>query len=591
MTYHHRQAFFTSLVRFFGIPILLTYLVLRLSQCQSTSWPQSLLFGILYILSVPLFWSVRNIIRLRLQDREARRLGARPIPRIKGKWPGNIDVLVDMFKTMQKGYIGEWVHKMSLIYGPTFNTRVMWEDVIFTIDHDVIKFSLATGFEHFEKGPTQRNRSETMMGDGIFNRDGDVWRFHRTMARPFFARERISDFHLYDRYTQKVLSIFHNHEGRDVACDAQDVFSRFTMDAAGDFLFGASDLNTLDLPLPVAGQAKMGPKGTLAEGGYGNFVSAFEKALILLPIRSRLGKHLWPAAELFADKARPYRNEIDFWIQPLLDQAFGRRDSWLRGGGDAKQPAGETFIDHLVSSTDDRKMIANELINLLLAARDTTASLLTFSVYLLAMHPEVMERARAEVLDTVGESAAPNYDQIKQMRYQRAIINEVLRLFPSVPLNERASSHSVVLPAKPTETPLYMPGTHTSMIYSTMLMQRDPELWGPDADLFDPMRWLDHRHKRVLSDPFKFIPFNAGPRICLGQQFALNEASFVLTRLLQNFSAFELAMDAAPEGSCPPAEWAQGTGRKPLEKIWPKSAVTLYSHGGMWIKFKSALKQ
>ncbi|GAB1524776.1 hypothetical protein RhiTH_007931 [Rhizoctonia solani] len=428
------------------------------------------------------------------------------------------------------------------------------------------------------------------------------------MARPFFARERISDFHLYDRYTQKVLSIFHNHEGRDVACDAQDVFvskkvltnqllyshlvkqSRFTMDAAGDFLFGASDLNTLDLPLPIAGQAKMGPKGTLAEGGYGSFVSAFEKALILLPIRSRLGKHLWPAAELLADKARPYRNEIDFWIQPLLDQAFGRRDSWLRSGGDEKQPAGDTFIDHLVSSTDDRKMIANELINILLAARDTTASLLTFSVYLLAMHPEVMERARAEVLDTVGESAAPTYDQIKQMRYQRAIINEVLRLFPSVPLNERASSHSVVLPAKPTETPLYMPGPHASMIYSTMLMQRDPELWGPDADLFDPMRWLDHRHKRVLSDPFKFIPFNAGPRICLGQQFALNEASFVLTRLLQNFTGFELAMNAAPEGSCPPAEWAQGTGRKPLEKIWPKSAVTLYSHGGMWVKFKSALK-
>lgn len=53
-------------------------------------------------------------------------------------------------------------------------------------------------------------------------------------------------------------------------------------------------------------------------GGYGNFVSAFEKALILLPIRSRLGKHLWPAAEVFADKARPYRNEIDFWIQVSL---------------------------------------------------------------------------------------------------------------------------------------------------------------------------------------------------------------------------------------------------------------------------------
>ncbi|KAG8699115.1 hypothetical protein FRC09_006833 [Ceratobasidium sp. 395] len=363
------------------------------------------------------------------------------------------------------------------------------------------------------------------------------------------------------------------------------------MDAAGEFLFGASDLNTLDLPLPVAGQAKLGPKGTAAEGGYGSFVTAFEQALILHVTRSRLGRYMWPFAEISGDKARPYRKEIDFWIQPLLDIAFARREQWVRGGGDVKEAAGETFIDHLVSSSDDREMIANELINLLLAARDTTASMLTFTVYLLAMHPEVMDRLRSEVLETVGETATPTYDQIKQMRYLRAVLNEVLRLFPSVPLNERASSHPVVLPARPTETPLYMPGPHASMIYSTLLMQRDPDLWGPTADLFDPSRWLDHRHKSILSDPFRFIPFNAGPRICLGQQFALNEGSFVLIRLLQNFSRFELAMDAAPPGSSPPAEWAQGTGRKPLEKVWPKSAVTLYSHGGMWIKFKSATKQ
>ncbi|QRW11477.1 cytochrome P450 family protein [Ceratobasidium sp. AG-Ba] len=572
MTFHHRRALITTLARFIGLPTTLIYAALKLSQFHSATWLQ-------YILLVS-----------STSYREARRLGARPIPRIQGKWPGNIDVLIDMLKTMQKGYIGEWVHKMSLVYGPTFNTRVFWQDVIFTIDHDVIKFALATGFEHFEKGPTQRERSETILGDGIFNRDGDVWRFHRTMARPFFARERISDFDLYERYTQKVLALFHSHESRDVACDAQDVFSRFTMDAAGEFLFGASDLNTLDLPLPVAGQAKLGPKGTSAEGGYGSFVTAFEKALILHVTRSRLGRYMWPFAELSGDKARPYRDEIDFWIQPLLDIAFSRRDQWVRGGGDVKQAAGETFIDHLVASTDDRQTIANELINLLLAARDTTASMLTFAVYLLAMHPEVMDRARNEVLETVGETAVPTYEQIKQMRYLRAVLNEVLRLFPSVPLNERASSHPVVLPARPTETPLYMPGPHSSMIYSTLLMQRDPELWGPTADLFDPMRWLDHRHKNVLSDPFKFIPFNAGPRICLGQQFALNEGSFVLIRLLQSFSRFELAMDAAPPGSCPPAEWAQGTGRKPLEKIWPKSAVTLYSHGGMWVKFKSAAK-
>ena len=105
------------------------------------------------------------------------------------------------------------------------------------------------------------------------------------------------------------------------------------MDAAGEFLFGASDLNTLDLPLPIAGHAKMGTKGTQAEGlshhyyahtctdtyliigGYGSFVTAFENALVLLPIRSRLGRYMWPLAELSGDKAKPHRKEIDFWIQ------------------------------------------------------------------------------------------------------------------------------------------------------------------------------------------------------------------------------------------------------------------------------------
>jgi hypothetical protein len=126
MTFHHRRALFISLARFIGLPALLVHLGLRFAKFQSTSWLHTILVGTLYVLSVPLFWSIRNCVRLRLQDREARRRGARPIPRIKGKWPGNIDVLVEyvsmplrhlsgayyiflisMFKTMQKGYIGE----------------------------------------------------------------------------------------------------------------------------------------------------------------------------------------------------------------------------------------------------------------------------------------------------------------------------------------------------------------------------------------------------------------------------------------------------------------------------------------------------
>ncbi|KAG9004395.1 hypothetical protein FRB94_002413 [Tulasnella sp. JGI-2019a] len=121
-------------------------------------------------------------------------------------------------------------------------------------------------------------------------------------------------------------------------------------------------------------------------------------------------------------------------------------------------------------------------------------------------------------------------------------------------------------------------------------MHRSVELWGPDAIQFDPDRWLDERNKKYyLENPFIFLPFLAGPRICLGQQFAYNEISFFLIRFLQQFQHVELAPEGHPEGTLPPVEWKDdvnvGT-RKPIEKIWPKSHVTMYCKGGLWVRVK-----
>ena len=101
----------------------------------------------------------------------------------------------------------------------------------------------------------------------------------------------------------------------------------------------------------------------------------------------------------------------------------------------------------------------------------------------------------------------------------RACLNETLRLFPSVPTNQRASMKATTLPrASPSETPFYMPGPYTPISYFPILMHRRKDLWGEDADDFKPERWLDEKRVMELTkDPFRFLPFNAGPRICLGQ--------------------------------------------------------------------------
>jgi len=226
--------------------------------------------------------------------------------------------------------------------------------------------------------------------------------------------------------------------------------------------------------------------------------------------------------------------------------------------------------------------------NILLAARDTTSALLTFLLYFLALHPDVTQRLRAEIMEKVP-FGAPTYEDIRGLKYLRACLNETLRLFPPVPMNERASVLPSVLPAKPGQKPIYMPG-NISIVYSDLLMQRRTDLWGEDANEFVPDRWIDPiRVNRLTVDPFKFIPFNAGPRICLGQNFAYNEASFLMVRLLQAFESFELRQsEDAPPGSLPPAAWKDRGGRAPIEKVWPRVAVTMYSKGGMWIRMTPA---
>ena len=108
------------------------------------------------------------------------------------------------------------------------------------------------------------------------------------------------------------------------------------------------------------------------------------------------------------------------------------------------------------------------------------------------------------------------------------------------------------------------------------------------ANEFDPDRFLDDRAKQYLApNPFIFHPFNAGPRICLGQQFAYNEASTVIARIAQVFEKIGLDMDSNPEAK-PPADWANGTGRKATEKVWVRSHTNIHANGGVWVKMEEA---
>jgi len=290
---------------------------------------------------------------------------------------------------------------------------------------------------------------------------------------------------------------------------------------------------------------------------------------------------------------------VNAYLGPLVKEAVEkyqekkRMMERLRGAGaseDLKESAKEeTLLDQLLDLTQDQKFLKDEIFNILMASRDTTAFTLTAVVYVLAMYPDVFARLRAEILDKVGPSKMPSYDDVRDMKYLRAIINETLRLFPPVPFNVRDSINATTLRSKtPGEKPIYVP-PRTSVSYSVFLMHRRQELWGPDAEEFDPDRFIDERLAKYLTpNPFIFLPFNAGPRICPGQQFAYDEVSFMIIRLLQHFSTMELSPESHAPGTLPPDAWKTCPGRKASERFFPKVYLTMFAHGGLWVKMKEA---
>jgi cytochrome P450 len=577
----YRKRILLSFSKALIVPPLFTCLALRFA-CSSL-W----FYLPLALLSIPLTIVLRSHYTIWAQDREAARLGAQPITRVSGRWPGNLDVVLRLLKSFESDYVLQGFADLFDEYGcTTLNTRFFWDDQIISMDEKVFRFVAHTGFTHFEKGILWHERIDKLLGTGLFNAEGNQWRIGRQIARPFFTKERISDFHIFEQASAKTLNLIANRAAAYAPIDIQDLLQRFTLDAAACFLWGTA-LNTLDQPLTQPGRVVLGPKGSAPADGGGEwdvFTNAFETLAVLITRRGVQGD-TWPLLELFHDKTEEPIQVIMDWLEPLVKEALNRKAKRREAHGDAKVSARDedtVFLDYLADRTDDVEHIRYELITFLIASRDTTSSLLTFVIYLLSTNPDTCRRLREEVLETFGHTGTPTYGHLKKMEYLHAVLKETLRLFPSAPLIARTSQDEpLVIPS--TSTNLYLP-PKTQIMMSSLLAHKRPELWGPDAESFRPERWLDPALvDKVTATPFMYSPFYGGPRVCLGQDFALNEAGYFIVRLLQRFRSFSFAPEFMPAGSLPPKHWVGMPGRQGVEKIHPAINFTLHSKGGVWM--------
>lgn len=167
------------------------------------------------------------------------------------------------------------------------------------------------------------------------------------MARPFFARERVEDFENFEAYTARTLSILTSLSASDEAFDAQDLYARFTLDSASEFLFG-KNLDTLSQPRPLAGRARMGPKGSALEGSWGSFAHSFETAQINVTTRARIG-HWWPLLELSKDMNKEHAEVVHGWLDPLVADSLS--DAGYSTRRSSKDLSGTSFLQYLAENT------------------------------------------------------------------------------------------------------------------------------------------------------------------------------------------------------------------------------------------------
>ena len=459
-----------------------------------------------------LFKSVSKILADRRYAAEAKRLGCKPPPVEPNKWPLGIDQLLRLLKADREMlYPDDMIKHFDEMQDWTHEFSILGNTALSTVEPKNIQAMLATQFHDFALGPTRRNNFLPLLGNGIFTADGKGWEHSRSMMRPSFTRDQVSDLDLEERHVKNLMCALPvESDGWTSQVDLQVLFFRLTLDSACEFLFGESvDSQIANLPE----NASSPPKGGASQDEK-NFATAFDRGQSYLARRVRFRDRYWllnPAG--FRQSCRQCHDFIDHFVNLALNDQVKEKE--VEKGENKPR---YIFLEALVAQTRDPIELRSQLLNILLAGRDTTASLLGWLYYVLATRPAVYQKLRAAIIQDFGtyqSSSEITFAALKDCQYLQNCLNETLRLHPVVPLNSRRAVRDTTLPrgGGPDGMSKVFIRKDQQVDYSVHVMHRRKDLWGEDADEFKPERWVGRK------PGWEYLPFNGGPRICLGRRF------------------------------------------------------------------------
>ena len=334
---------------------------------------------------------------------------------MRGKWPLSLDLLVEVSKADRANQILRFFVSVLEHAGSTHAQLLLGARAINTIDPENIEAILSTQFKDFSLGAREKNFGP-LLGHGIFTQNGAEWKYSRDLLRPIFNHQRTDYFTHIQRAAENLLV-----RVKEDAChglvDLQPLFFLLTLDVTTAAILGKSTNSLQD-----------------RDGKIGlQFARAFDEGQHYLAIRGRLGDFYWVLG------GKKFRDACDFvhdFVDKIVQDNLGQESLNSKDGPTTE---GYLFIDALVKQTKDARVIRDQLVNVLLAGRDTTACLLSWTPHgslspmfdvrssrLLSQHSDIQQRLRDECVSLPSwlDGNLPTKEELKGMEYLGRVIHE-----------------------------------------------------------------------------------------------------------------------------------------------------------------------
>jgi cytochrome P450 len=391
--------------------------------------------------------------------------------------------------------VATFLEETARRYGPIAHWAVGPRHLYLLDDPHLIEELLVSRARDFVKG-VGAQRLRLVMGEGLVTSEEPLHLRQRRMMQPAFHRDRVA---VYARQMVELARAWSEHlrDGDVVEIDAE--MAKLALEIVTATMFGGATRQTADARKAL-GDLQPHLAATLGP------VTQFLPTPVVERLMERLS--ILPPARHFVDA----RRRLDAIVYGLIEERAAAADR-----GD--------LLSMLLAARDEsgapmsRRQIRDEALTILLAGHETTAIALTWTWYLLALHPEIDAKLHDEIVRVCGDRD-PAPSEAASLAYVRDVLAEAMRLYPPV-------WNIVRRAAKETQLGDWRIRKGATVMASPLVTHRNPHLWR-DAAAFRPERWAEE--SRTLPR-FAYFPFGGGNRVCIGESFAWTEAVLVLATL------------------------------------------------------------